>query len=99
MKWKSKFLLYFTGDFTTNSLNALINAVDGNTSEVYKRITFTRYITEDKGEEVWQNPYILHSHSGLSVRGRPPDKTLLLYVVNKKLILFPAAENMILFKD
>jgi len=52
MKWKSKFLLYFTGDFTTNSLNALINAVDGNTSEVYKRITFTRYITEDKGEEV-----------------------------------------------
>jgi hypothetical protein len=52
MKWKSNFVWISAGDFMINSLTSLTYAIDGNTLEVYKRIMFTRYITDCKGEEV-----------------------------------------------
>ena len=44
-KWKRNFGWTSAGDLTVNSLTSLIYVIDGNTMEVYMRITFTRYIS------------------------------------------------------
>jgi len=44
MKWKRNFVWTSAGDFTVNSLTSLMYVIDGNTLEVYIKITFMRYI-------------------------------------------------------
>jgi len=39
MKWERNFVWTSAGDFTINSLTSLICVIDGNTLEVYRRIT------------------------------------------------------------
>jgi hypothetical protein len=57
-------------------MTCLIYPIEENIFEVYMRITFTRYRSWNKGEEVIQSPYALNYPLGISARARAPDEAL-----------------------